>query len=98
MYDKLESLCRACWECSGDRDPPASPLPARVKLGMIKQINVKECIMIITLPPDFCGGNPITGWKLWMGWLFSVGEWAAGSSGSVGFVNVLVASCMGGCQ
>ena len=56
-----------------------------VVLDMIKENNVKTYIMIITLPPEFCGRNPITGWKLWMGWLFSVGEWAAGSSGSVGF-------------
>ena len=36
IYDKLESLCRACRECSRDRDPPAHPPPARVKLDMIK--------------------------------------------------------------
>ena len=29
IYDKLESLCRACRECSRDRGPPARPPPAR---------------------------------------------------------------------
>ena len=42
IYDKLESLCRACWECSRDRDPPARPPPARVKLDMIKKYQCKE--------------------------------------------------------